>query len=150
MPEEQASDLIWASLPGSSQLREIYGYWPTLHDATATEWDVRFQDNSFSITFIYSDMIGEDPSNTASTQFTLRWRGVQEAKFRYYANAIYHLSSARVDRWIETQFEDHLWGLDGYIRSSRVEVLNIQNAPDSSSEPENSPTLYRTNFYFHP
>jgi hypothetical protein len=151
MSQREMSDLVWESLPGASQLKEIYGYWPTLHDAIVRDWDVRFQESSLALTIIYSDGVGDDDSsNSATTQFTLAWRGVQEAKFRYYAHDLYGLLFARMDDWIETRFDDYVWGMDGYIRSSIVEVLDIQDAPDFFSEPEDSVKLHQMNFSFKP
>ena len=48
-------DQIWQSIKGSEKLYEIYGYYPTLHDANITNFDIRFESKEIILTFEYAD-----------------------------------------------------------------------------------------------
>ena len=39
----EGRDQVWQSIKGAEKLSEIYGYYPTLHDANITNFDVRFE-----------------------------------------------------------------------------------------------------------
>lgn len=123
--------VIWKQTPGASELYEIYGYFPTLHDALVTKVDVRFESKEIILTIEYGDLIEKSAETIAredysTTRFQLRWRGVQQAKFNLHAEDIYHMKLRQVDELIEARFTDYSFGFDGFILADSIEVLGVE------------------------
>jgi hypothetical protein len=57
MMNRDESNQIWETISGAKPLYEIYGYWPTLHDAILTNIDVQFENKIVTLTFDYNDLM---------------------------------------------------------------------------------------------
>ena len=128
MSEER--DRIWQSIKGSEKLFEIYGFYPSLHDASITNFEVRFESKEIILTFEYADGVEEVVKTheldeyDGCTQITLSWHGVTESKLRLYSNDIYRFDWELKDQLIETRFS-HTYGVDGYILAQRIELISV-------------------------
>ncbi|MBW3622030.1 MAG: immunity 50 family protein [Armatimonadetes bacterium] len=116
-------------------MKEIYGYWPTLHDAVVRCFEMSFDQKAISLTLDYSDLISESDEESRSTRFTLRWSGVKEATLRMYANDLYGIDFTVEQDMILTKLENYTWGMDGFILASSVEIFDIQESPTPPEDP---------------
>jgi len=129
---------VWQSMPGAQPLHDIYGYWPTLHDASIRSMNFGFSGRELEMVFDYSDLVGGDQGeHSISTRITMRWHGVTESKLRVYSDDLYGVEFTRVNGLIETRFEEYAWGTDGFILSTGIEVIGVAPAPDMSAFHEN-------------
>jgi hypothetical protein len=81
----EQTDEIWVSMKGAAPLREIYGYWPTLHDTLIQTIDTDFGLRQLIFTFDYSDLVDDHTMRSIGTRISMRWGGVQEAKLSEYS-----------------------------------------------------------------
>ena len=126
--EERA--LVWQKIEGSEKLHEIFGYYPTLHDAHVLKVECNFEKREICITFYYSDMVGKDVDTIASTLITLCWKSIVEADFSQDENVIYHAELKFTGSLFETLFEDSSFG--GRILCKNIKVSEIVIEPDTS------------------
>ncbi len=123
----EGRDQVWQSIKGAEKLYEIYGYYPTLHDANITNFDVRFESKEIILTFEYADEVEEkqEPDEyDGHTKIILCWHEVVESKLRLYANEIYHYEFQQKGQLIETRFS-HTYGIDGYILAQRIDLISV-------------------------
>ena len=142
-------DQIWQSIKGSEKLYEIYGYYPTLHDANITNFDIRFESKEIILAFEYADGVEkkqEPDEYDGYTQIILCWCDVIEAKLRLYANEIYQYEFHRRDHLIDTRFS-HSYGVDGYILAQGIDLISV--AP-SLRDTMKDDYLHTPNFTFAP
>lgn len=131
MNKTEFTEQVWKSILGAAPLLELYGYWPSLHDARIRSFDIEYSTKRFNVTFDYSDHPINPYSEThVNTRITLCWEGVSEAKLRLYANDLYGIDFRTVDNGFRTDFEDYAYGLDSYICSQRIEVTGIEPTSD--------------------
>src|SRR5438445_4796498 len=100
---------IWEKVKNSEKLFEVYGYFPTLHDATIKRIDVNLEDRSFSLTVDYNDLVAES-EHSGSTRFTIRWKNVKSAKFNWYAEDLFGMDFQKEGDVIRTKFTDYSFG----------------------------------------
>ena len=133
MAEWADTEAIWKDMPGGNPIYEIYGHWPTLHDAVIRSMNFNYADRGLEIVFDYDDaVLGKEEKKDFNSRITLSWHGITESKLRLYDGDLYGVEFNRRDGLIETRFVDYPWGMDGYILSAGVEVINIEPAPDMS------------------
>lgn len=130
MTEYQERALVWQKIEGSEKLHEIYGYYPTFHDASVIKVDCDFDKNEVSVTFYYSDMVGKDVDNIATTLITLCWQNLVEANFSLHSNYIYHTEL----KFDGEKFEAIFSGTDfeGQLLSKNIKVSKVIVEPDTS------------------
>lgn len=124
----------WSEVPGAAHLKEIYGYWPTFHDASVREINADFEQRAMVIVVDYTDEVdsGATEVHSVSSQITLRWFGISSSTLRITENLIYGIKLFESGRLIRTHFEDYEWGLDGEILSDGVELIGIEPVPEVS------------------
>jgi hypothetical protein len=131
MTTMETTQALWQTLPGTEPLFEIYGYWPTLHDATVRKMHVGFAAKELTLVVDYSDhRAGQDNQPEICTRITLRWFGITESTIRLANADLYGINLARIGDLIETRFDDYSFGMDGSIVSAGIEVLQIEPAPE--------------------
>lgn len=135
-------EAIWELIPGAAPLKEIYGYWPTLHDAVIREMNFDFASRSVEVILDYNDNLVDDATKDINTRIAWVWRGISESKLRLYDGALYGIEFAHKEGLIETQFVDYPWGMDGYLLSDSVEVLSVELAPDVLSQNDHEIRLW--------
>lgn len=122
MAEYEERALVWQKISGSEKLYEIYGYYPTLHDAHVLAIDCNFEKKEICITFYYSDLVGKADTSVL-TLITLCWGNIVEADFIPDGNNIYHVGLKFVDNLFETKFADAYF--DGKILCEYIKVAEI-------------------------
>ena len=127
MTSREETQAIWETIPGAKSLFEIYGYWPTLHDAVVRELKVGFAERELTLVVDCSDLVlgrGNEPNTR--TRITMRWFGITESTLRLYNCDLYGMEFTRANGFLETHFEDYCYGLDGTITSEGLEVTHIK------------------------
>lgn len=129
MAKGSDSERIWEAIAGARRLYEIYGYWPSLHDAVVRGVGISYAGREIAMTVDYSDLRGESVEEEIDTRITLRWTGVDRAELRLSENSLYGMEFERDGEHILTRFDDYVYGMDGFIRSETVEVTHVEPAP---------------------
>jgi hypothetical protein len=149
--EQEETRLIWNAIQGSQRLFDLYGYYPTLHDAYVTEIDVNFEQRELSMTFEYSDLVGDKPKygvdgKSLATKIIMCWNVVSEAKLSMDDNYIYHIGFHQVGDNIRTEFEQ-AFGIGGHILAESINVVSAEKSKRDSM-PKDSRFLHVTTFGF--
>ncbi|WP_309714609.1 hypothetical protein [Armatimonas sp.] len=120
----------WQTIPGAKPLFEIYGYWPTLHDAIVRELKVGFTGRELTLVMDYSDLVlGRENEPNICTRITMRWFGITESTLRLHNGDLYGIGFTHANGFLETHFKDYCYGLDGAITAEGVEVIHIDLSP---------------------
>jgi len=151
MTEQEETKSIWKTIKGSQELFELYGYYPTLHDANVTNFDVNFEEKKINLTFEYSDLVGDESEispddKSLATKIVMCWKRVSEAKLQKYNNDIYHLSFQKTDGRIKTELSQS-FGIGGYIISENIEVISVEES-NRHEMPDANDYLHTINFTF--
>ena len=121
---------IWGTISGAEPLFETYGYWPTLHDAVVRELKVGFAERTLTLVVDYSDLtLGRENEPNTRTRITMCWFGITESTLRVHNGDLYGIAFTRANGFLETNFEDYNYGLDGAITAEGVEVTHIELSP---------------------
>ena len=147
--EQKETRTIWETIEGSRPLYDLYGYYPTLHDASVINFDVRFESKQISLTFEYSDLIeieseGENGNGNLETKIAMVWNDVSESNLRLYGNDIYDMCFHRLNGKIKTIFNQS-FGIVGSIISSDIAVISVERS-ERQSQPEDNAYLHTVNF----
>lgn len=132
MTTREEKILIWKTIEGSQELFDLYGYYPTLHDACVTDFDVSFEEKKIVLTFEYSDLVGDEPETgpgdeSLATRIVMCWNAVAEAKLQKYNNDIYDIAFQKIDGNIKTEFS-RSYGIGGYIISENIGVISVEES----------------------
>jgi hypothetical protein len=130
--QKEETRAVWAAIKGSEELFEIYGYYPTLHDAYVVAIDVRFETKQLKAVIEYSDSVGSTVSEKGQKQskavkIVMGWNEVSQADINVHNNDIYDLSFLKANELIRTELRSG-WGIAGSISAKTVEVLSVQNS----------------------
>jgi hypothetical protein len=120
---------IWKQIKGAEPLFEVYGYFPTLHDAVIETIGVNFEKKEFRLTVRYSDLT-EENDKSGHTRFTICWRNVQNADFNWYGEDLYSMKFSKDGEFIKTKFTEYSPGFDGELIAGEIEILNIEIDPE--------------------
>ena len=121
---------IWETVFGAEKVHQIYGYWPTLHDARVQGVKIDCDTREVLMVVDYCDVGPVDDAGDICTRFTLRWQGVMEAKLRLADNSLYGLYMERESGCIRSRFEDYAYGFDGTILAQSLSVSDVLPAPE--------------------
>ncbi len=143
MSDTNQTNDIWQQVLGAKQLREIYGYFPTLHDAVVKNIDIRFELKEVIFSVEYNDLVEKsaetiERKDSATTRFQICWREVQRAKLNLYAEDLYGVEFSQTGDFIETRFEDSAFGFDGFIVARNVEVVEIEQISETAEQTSDS------------
>lgn len=128
-PEQIENQEIWKTVKGAEKLFEIYGYYPTLHDAVIENIIINFEKKEFRLTVWYSDLTEPD-DKSGSTRFTIGWRNVQKADFDWYDKDLLGMKFSKSGEFIKTKFRDYGFGFDGELISGEIEIVDIEIEPE--------------------
>lgn len=127
----------------------MYGYYPTFHDASVTNFDVNFERKEIILTFEYSDLVGDKPERSSydkslATKIMICWDRVSEAQLRMDGNDIYDMTFQKVGDKIRTVFSQS-FGIGGHIVAERIEIVSAEESKRRSM-PKESRFLHITTF----
>ncbi len=113
-------DAIWAETTDGGLLRQLFGYYPTMHDAIVRE--LRF-DARRNVTMIldYQDS-PEGGGEELAVRVELRWAGVRSVDFDVRENFLMGLECSRDGDDLRTTFREG-FGIAGTLVSERFEAI---------------------------
>jgi hypothetical protein len=131
------TEAVWETIPGARPLFDIYGYWPSMHDAVveSVRWDA--EEDALSIAFLYPGIAPSegDWAGNLFSRFSMRWTGLWDWSLQMDENWIDGLAFTRVNERIVTELEGYQGITAGRIDASAVEVLDVrEGAPPETSE----------------
>lgn len=151
MRDYDDTNAIWPLIQRAEILLDHYGYYPTFHDAHVVSIAPQSQDQSVSIVFEYSDLVGTPPytsdRGTFASKIVLKWKGVTETDLDLYGNDIHRFSIERIGQLLRTEFRSG-WGISGHIVSKDIEVISIEPS-ERDSYPDKSAYLNTVKITFH-
>ena len=86
-------------------MRQLFGYYPTLHDAVIVEVQIDRETDSVVMVLDYSDSIGDDPTQELSARIRLEWHGVVLFEIPLEDRDLLSLDFGRRDDYIVTNLE---------------------------------------------
>ncbi len=116
----QDFEAIWAETTDGGLLRQLFGSYPTLHNAVILALVVDLPSNSVTLTVHYSDEGGE--SNGLSIEMNLIWKGVERFDLPFAENQMMGLQFARHGNQIVSSIEASA-GVFGEIVSDEFEAV---------------------------
>lgn len=139
MTESEAAESIWRQIRGAEELREIYGYFPTLHDADVTAVEVDGEARQIVFSIRYCDLIETAPAainrrDTATTAFQIHWRRVRQAQVKMLTGEILHVSLGRVGDLIETRFDGYDIAVNGSIVARDIAISGVQIISETNEQ----------------
>ena len=134
MSQEEHEE-VWRSISGSDRLYDIYGYFPTFHDAKIRKINVSFDRKKIALVLLYSDLRGDSISRESiKVQTEIGWIGVREADLKWYSEYLYGVKFARHGSEIRTSLTPYSFGCDGDITSTTVEIRSVEIIPKDVKE----------------
>jgi len=128
------TEQIWELITGANPLREIYGYWPTMHDAVVRTISICYEARDIEIIFDYTDQFRDDEFEIA-TRIAMKWSGVRDCRLQIEEANVYGIQFSSQGDFLLTHFDRYAWGFDGEICSASIEVSGIQRLPDMNDTP---------------
>src|SRR5688500_3077717 len=110
-------EAIWASLPGAQAVRDLYGYWPTMHDAHVVRVEVDGAARTVTLHLYYYDdgPEGAADKDEVHSLIVLRFTGVVSFRHRFTDNWLDDLTFARKGDLIEAALVDSDSGIRGAL-----------------------------------
>ncbi|MGV3613781.1 MAG: hypothetical protein ACO1SV_00480 [Fimbriimonas sp.] len=129
-------DVVWAQTTDGGLLHQLFGYYPTMHDAEVRSITLHGQPLAVTIVVDYADQIeGPDrnPSDDLATRIRLEWTGVTSFDFPLGDADLLGLDLARHGEQIVTTLET--WpGIFGTIVSETFEAVLMQMDPGPNDD----------------
>lgn len=124
-------DAVWAETTDGGLLKQLFGYYPTLHDAKILSLEIDRPSDRIHLVVDYNDMIGDDHSQHLSARIRLEWHGIESFDLPIGDEDLYSLDFGRQGNRILTRFET--WpGVFGMVVSDTVEAILVQIDPGES------------------
>jgi hypothetical protein len=123
--------LALALIAGAAHLVELYGYWPSFHDARVEMIRIEREGPTVTITFTLNDMVVKDGTRQGDqlAAVTLRWYEVTDLALRAAdwseENWVWDMNLTAHEEGIRTELAPND-GIGGTILARRVEVLEVQ------------------------
>jgi len=125
--QKLALDLI----EGAVRLVDVYGYWPSFHDAEVEAITIDREGPTVTITFTTNDLVEKDGREQGDqlAKVTLRWYEVEELILRATdwseQNWLWDMNLTAHEKGIRTELLPND-GIGGSILARRVEVLAVE------------------------
>ncbi|MHB8636643.1 MAG: hypothetical protein ACYC96_09240 [Fimbriimonadaceae bacterium] len=131
-------DAVWAETVDGGLLHQLFGFYPTLHDATIRSITYSRGMDRLEMTLDYEDEAEGDTPLRA--RISIAWTGVQSAKLGIEDNFLTGLRFKRRADQIVTELKT-MDGADGEVVSEAVEAKLV--ALDPTPEEPTLPIMFR-------
>ena len=124
---------VWAETTDGGLLKQLFGFYPTLHDARILEVEIDRNSDSLTITVDYCDNVGEDRTQELSARIRLEWHGIITFDLPLGELELLSIDFKRHNQYIETNLET--WpGVHGTVVSDSFEAVLVQVSPGDPDE----------------
>jgi Immunity protein 50 len=123
--------LALAFIEGANKLIDLYGYWPSFHDAEVETITIEREGLTVTIIFTTDDLVEKDGERQGNqlAKVTVRWYEVADLALRAAdwseENWVWDLSLTADEKGIRTELLPND-GIGGSILARRMEVLEVQ------------------------
>lgn len=115
-------EAVWAETTGGGLLKDLFGYYPTMHDARIRRIVFDRQENSVEMLMHYYDATEVNPAaGDLHVLVVLTWLGVRAFEMTIDDNDLMRMEIARKDDLIRMDFT-FCCGTSGHIESERFEA----------------------------
>ncbi len=136
----ESEDAVWAETTGGGLLHQLFGYYPTLHDARVES--LAFEGSTLKMDVDYTDS-GAEGEKDLRVRMQLVWSGLREVDLTAYDSDLTGMTFHRQHDLLRTVFE-HGFGISGSIVSEGFEAkLEKVDPPDRLNEDRGLRILYR-------
>ena len=133
-------DAVWAETTDGGLLKQLFGFYPTLHHATIVSIDIDRLSDRIALVVDYSDKAEEGEGQDLTARIRLEWQGIASFEIPLGETDLHSLSFGRKGNQIVTSLET--WpGVFGKVVSESVEAILVQLDPGDPEE--NSRLRYR-------
>ena len=131
----EGPDAVWAETTDGGLLRQLFGYYPTLHDAQILSFDIRRKDSSAEMVVDYTDLAEEGEKGDVSVRMRLLWAGVKSFDLPLEEQSLFGVSFDRdEENNLVTRIET--WpNVFGFIVSESFEAILVQADPLEGDQP---------------
>lgn len=120
MINQEVTNTIWQNIKGAERYLEIYGFYPTFHDAHILSFEVKSESKTICLKIYYSDGSNKE----VKTVSEICWRNFVKAEYNFSENEILHFGFEKIGNLILTKFEAVY--LAGNILSESLEITDIE------------------------
>jgi len=134
MDRSTEHDAVWAETVDGGLLHQLFGFYPTLHDATIRSIGYNRDLDRLEMTLDYEDEAEGDTPLRA--RISIAWTGVQSAKLGIEDNFLTGLKFKRRADQIVTELKT-MDGADGEVVSETVEakLVALDPTPEEPTKP---------------
>ena len=123
-----SDDSIWAETTDGGLLRQLFGYYPTLHDAAILSIDIDRPSDRIVMVVDYSDYLAQDDEKEFSARIQLEWSGIKSFELPLGDEDLLSLDFSREGDQIVTNLET--WpAVFGKVVSDTFEAILVQIDP---------------------
>ena len=135
------NESVWETTSDGALLKQLFGYWPTMHDASVLSIDVIQADRRVNIVLDYVDLV-QDEQDELRVRVRMEWEGVKELDLPMGELDLGSMSFGSQGDLIRTGLD---FGMDGagHILAERVEAFLMQVDPLPESRDELPRLKYR-------
>lgn len=131
-------DAVWAETTDGGLLRQLFGFYPTLHDARLRQIEIEAESRSVEFLVDYRDEPEPGGTQEPSVRMRLRWTGVEELTMTLTESFLSNLRFDHADGRIRATFEQG-FGSYGTVISERFEaLLEKADPPKADSESDSA------------
>ncbi len=123
-----SEESIWAETTDGGLLKQLFGYYPTLHDASILSIDIDRPSDRIVMVVDYSDYLAQDDDREFSARIQLEWTGISSFELPLGDEDLLSLDFAREGDQIVTSLET--WpAVFGTVVSDSFEAILVQIDP---------------------
>lgn len=125
-------ETVWAETTDGGLLQQLFGYYPTLHDAVLRSIEINPAADLITMDVDYQDMVGDDPDQEMKVRIRLEWREIESFVLPLDIKYFGGLGFKRKGDKIITSLE--FMGEFGSVTSESVEAILVKMDPGDSNE----------------
>lgn len=128
---QRRQTLALAFIAGAAKLVDLYGYWPSFHDAQVEAITLEREGPTVTIAFTTNDLVVKSGTEQGSqlAKVTLRWHEVEDLALRATEwseeNWVWDMNLTAHEKGVLTELLPN-YGIGGSIVARRMEVLEVQ------------------------
>ncbi len=121
-------ETVWAETTDGGLLKQLFGFYPTMHDATILSINIERPSDRITMVVDYSDGVGDDDRQELAARIRFQWQGIISFEIPLGDEDLLSLQFGREGDFIVTYLET--WpAVFGKVVSETVEAILVQIDP---------------------